>query len=442
MKRNFTLGLILIAIVQITSVPADAQSGRKEAALTARDTRTAEELYGDADGYIKKKFEEFERSHVLYSKELEEGIYRERRETALRNAELLSARSSLAGDDLYYLGMLYSLAEMSEKALDAFRRFLATVTAGEKNEKARLARLEAISIASNKQLFEDAEKFLAEYKKTETLTVDESVRAEFDLASAYRRAEKLEQTIIHAREAFDIVKLFQPATREEVAKKTQALINVSQLLTQTYIKLGKKDKAVAALDELRSIALALPSAGLYRRALVALLNMGMGFELIKPIDRSSAPTSAVPELIVKEWIDQTPVKLSDLRGQVVLLDFWAHWCGPCIATFPRLSKWHAKYKDKGLVIIGVTKFYGEGEGRSMTQDKERGFLKEFKKRHRLPYGFAISDTTDNDYLFGVSSFPSAFLLDRKGIVRFITIGGSATEGAALEKMIEGLLDEK
>jgi len=124
------------------------------------------------------------------------------------------------------------------------------------------------------------------------------------------------------------------------------------------------------------------------------------------------------------------------------LDFWAHWCGPCIASFPRLTKWHEKYKDKGLIILGVTKYYGEGGGRSMKPEEELAYLRQFKKKYRLPYGFAISDTSDNDASYGVSSFPSAFLLDRKGIVRFITIGGSAVEGKALEEMIDKLLDEK
>ena len=94
------------------------------------------------------------------------------------------------------------------------------------------------------------------------------------------------------------------------------------------------------------------------------------------------------------------------------------------------------------MILGVTKYYGEGDGRPMKPAEELNFLNQFRKRHRLPYGFAIADTTDNDSSYDVSSFPSAFLLDRKGIVRFITIGGSATEGAALEKMIQELLDEK
>jgi len=57
------------------------------------------------------------------------------------------------------------------------------------------------------------------------------------------------------------------------------------------------------------------------------------------------------------WVNGKPLTDKDLKGKVVLLDFWAVWCGPCIATFPHLRDWHEKYSDKGLVIIGYTSYY-------------------------------------------------------------------------------------
>jgi thiol-disulfide isomerase/thioredoxin len=52
-----------------------------------------------------------------------------------------------------------------------------------------------------------------------------------------------------------------------------------------------------------------------------------------------------------DWVNGSPVAPADTKGKVVLVDFWAEWCGPCIATFPHLREWHEKYSDKGLVII-------------------------------------------------------------------------------------------
>lgn len=64
--------------------------------------------------------------------------------------------------------------------------------------------------------------------------------------------------------------------------------------------------------------------------------------------------SAAPELRnIKGWKNGGPVKLADLRGKVVLLDFWGYWCGPCVGSMPALMKLHDQFKDKGLVVIAV-----------------------------------------------------------------------------------------
>ena len=149
-----------------------------------------------------------------------------------------------------------------------------------------------------------------------------------------------------------------------------------------------------------------------------------------------------PRLVATQWIDQAPVKLSDLRGQVVLLDFWAPWCGPCRYTFPKLQRWHESYKDKGLVILGLTNYFGNIDGRRATPGEELAYLRTFKKQNRLPYGFVVADSSVNDMNYGVFSIPMSFLIDRRGNVRFIAMGASEQEITALGKMIEKVMRAK
>jgi thiol-disulfide isomerase/thioredoxin len=190
----------------------------------------------------------------------------------------------------------------------------------------------------------------------------------------------------------------------------------------------------------------LPSGNLYKLAkqeleeINAVANAGTNTaNAAAPVE--SLEASALPEIIGSQWIGLRPTKLTDLKGKVVLLDFWAPWCGPCLFTFPSLQRWHAAYKDKGLVILGVTRFYGEAEGRRLSRAEEVAYLSDFKKRNLLHYGFVVTESAANELNYGAFTLPMSFLIDRRGNLRYISPGANPTEGLVLGKMIKKLIDE-
>jgi thiol-disulfide isomerase/thioredoxin len=435
MKRVFALTILLV-IQASALVPALAQrEPEKEAAPNGAASASA--LYEEANGYTQKKYDEFERNRVPYDPTLAEKVRQEQRDLARRHAAQLAARAALSSADLYYLGRLYALAGNTDEALATMRRFLAEEPAPS-GEQAQAARALIVIQSIKKNLLDEAASALADYARNEPQTPYERFLLENGLAAAYRKSEQLDRAVRHAREALNAARLIHNKDSVDQRSRDQSIFAAGSFLADTYLAMKKTDQAAAVLEEMRALGLRLPSADLYRRAVRRLAALDLE---IKPEVEIDADAPPAPEITAQEWIDQKPVRLAGLRGRVVLLDFWATWCGPCHITFPYLRDWHEKYKNKGLVILGLTKYYGATRGPEMTPKQELAYLKSFKQRFRLPYGFAVADDSGNDLKYGISAIPTAVLIDRRGRVRYITVGASTREAETLGGMIEKLLKE-
>lgn len=196
MRHSFSFIIIAFCIYGAALMPsvARAQSGRvaqEKAAPTpsvSNDARPASALYEEAEAYVREKFAQFNRDRVPYDKNRANETYAEQQELAARYAKLLSARTSLAGEDLYYLGMLYRLADSSEEALNAFKRYLETKPASP-NEHAQTARLELLTVAAELLKLEEAERARTEYQSNQPQNAEGRLLMEGLLAAAYRQAK-------------------------------------------------------------------------------------------------------------------------------------------------------------------------------------------------------------------------------------------------------------
>ncbi len=122
--------------------------------------------------------------------------------------------------------------------------------------------------------------------------------------------------------------------------------------------------------------------------------------------------------------------LQNYKGQVIYVDFWASWCGPCAKSFPFLNEMHEQLKGQGLQIVGVN------------LDENADDAKTFLAKYPASFTVVADVSKQCAKDFEVKAMPSSYLIDRKGVVHHVHLGFKPGEAKELKVLVEKLLSEK
>jgi thiol-disulfide isomerase/thioredoxin len=244
--------------------------------------------------------------------------------------------------------------------------------------------------------------------------------AEHPKADDARMAHSLlVRNLMHSDQAAEATALLEKNYEALVADKKNAdlreLIGGTVLpLLSMQLEAGQKDKVKAMIARVEKDFADDENIGQIKKALA---------QIEAQLDKPSVGETM--DLKFKSS-DGRDVDLAALKDKVVLVDFWATWCGPCVAELPNVKKAYEKFHDKGFEIVGIS------------LDDDKGKLEKFTKKENMPWPQSCSGDGWDDALakkYGIKSIPAMFLIGKDGKIASVNTRGPG----ALEKKLEELL---
>jgi thiol-disulfide isomerase/thioredoxin len=274
--------------------------------------------------------------------------------------------------------------------------------------------------------FKRAAEVLADYRKQHGVN-PEYLEALSWLARGKLSANDLEQAYRLARETEELtLLLLKDADLDEEPHLATALGAALEVRAQALSRQNKTESAVLLLrDALRTYG-----------------GSSIRSRLQKNLNLLTLVGRAAPPLVITEYLGSKPKALEDLKGSVVLIFFWAHWCGDCKSEAPSIARLLTDFKGQDFVVVAPTQRYGFAGGQEqISAEQETKYIDSVRQRYyRQLSGMAIPLSSENFDRYGASTTPTIVVLARDGNVEIYHPGGMTY--AELRHEIEKLLGSR
>jgi thiol-disulfide isomerase/thioredoxin len=262
-------------------------------------------------------------------------------------------------------------------------------------------------------------------------TPQTSVSAGLDQASELQRSGRRREAVVELEKALATAR----ATPYQIEFQTR--IRLGMMLSDLYLSLDRIEDAQAMLADEVAFAKKISEIMQATGTPTAKRSATSGYLQIR--DRATQIAlinQAAPEISIKNWINGEPATLADLRGRVVLLEFWATWCKPCQEMFPKLKNLHEEAGPRGLEIIAVTRHYMAYGGTDESMQEELQLMRTMVTDHGVAFPVGVAPDESMQAVFGANGLPTCILIDRAGVIQY---AGPGAEDPPFETALEQCL---
>jgi thiol-disulfide isomerase/thioredoxin len=239
-----------------------------------------------------------------------------------------------------------------------------------------------------------------------------------DRAAEFQSQGKLEEAVVELEKTAQAAR----ATPYEIEFLTR--IRLGMMLADVYLASNRLEDARSFLNEetafaqrISEIMQATGTLNQKRQAMSGYLQIRDRETQLGLLGRPA------PEINLKMWLSGEPASLAELRGRVVMLEFWATWCKPCQEMFPKLTALYSEEAQNGLEIVGITRHYMAYGGTLEAKNEELQLMRKTIGEQAVNFRVAVADDETLQATYGANGLPTVVLIDRKGIVQYAGPGG-------------------